>query len=220
MKGFRQQPQASRKERLHEMDVRLKNLEMAGRINQMMTQQLMQNLKPMHEDLTRVTGLIQELQYKVLAAQKVSGLDLDQMNAVTNEMRLADFNDASDREDLDGGFTVGDVVNEQSTVILTSTTDEKDRGIFRSRLKLSECGVPDLIKAFMGREVGAKAVVSLNGLDHTVELLAIRQPITPATGTNPGDAAASDQGSGADTSQTQAPAPAQVAPSAEAVGNA
>lgn len=176
MKGFRQQPQGSRKEKLHEFDVRLKNLEMSSRINQMMTQQLMQNLKPMHEDLTRVTGLIQELQYKVLAAQKVSGLDLDKMNVVANEMRLADFNEASDREDQDQRFTVGDVVTEQSTVVLTSTTEEKDRGIFRSRLKLSECGVPDLINGFMGREVGAKAILTLNGLEHTVELLAIRQP--------------------------------------------
>lgn len=210
MKGFRQQPQSSRKERLHELDVRLKNLEMASRISQMMTQQLMQNLKPMHEDLTRMTGLIQELQYKVLAAQKVANLDLDSLNAVANEMRLADFNEASDREDLEKGFTVGQTVDEQSTVVLTSTTEEKDRGIFRSRLKLSECGVPDLIKAFMGREVGAKAIVSLNGLDHEVELLAIRQPI----------AAAAPQGDAAGLSPNASGAASQEAPGAEAVGNA
>lgn len=177
MKGFKQQAQGSRKERLRELDVRLKNLEMAGRISQMMTQQLMQNLKPMHEDLTRMTALIQELQYKVLAHQKVSGADVEQMNTVANEMRLSDFNEASDREDKDKGFTVGDIVNEQSVVVLTSTTNEKDRGIFRSRLKLSECGVPDLIAAFMGRPVGAKALIQLNGLEHEVELLAVRQPL-------------------------------------------
>jgi hypothetical protein len=176
MKGFRSQPQSSRKEKMREVDVELKNLSMSVRISQMMTQQIMQNLKPMHEDLARVTGLIQELQYKVLAAQKVSGLDVEQLNAVANEMRLSDFNDASDKEDQTAGFTVGDVVNEQSTVVLTSTTEAKDRGIFRSRLKLAECGVPDLIKAFMGREVGAKAVLQLNEIEHVVELLAIRQP--------------------------------------------
>jgi len=183
MKGFKQQAQGSRKERLRELEIEVKNLAMSARISQMMTQQIMQNMKPMHEDLTRVTGLIQELQYKVLAAQKVAGLDIEQLNTAANEMRLADFNEVSDREDKEKGFTVGDVVNEQSIIVLTSKTEEKDRGIFRSRFKLSECGVPDLIKAFTGREVGAKALLPLNGIEHEVELLAIRQP--PSTPTEP-----------------------------------
>jgi hypothetical protein len=177
MKGFRQQPAGNRKEKLRSMETETKNTAMAIRINQMMTQQLMQNLKGMHEDIGRALNLISELQYKILAVQKVAGLDVEAMNAIANEQRLADFTEASDKEDLEKGFTPGEIVNEQSTVILTSTTDEgADKGIFRSRIKLSECGVPDLINAFMGREVGSKAIVTLNGLDHTVELLAIRQP--------------------------------------------
>lgn len=176
MKGFRQQPQNSRKERLRELEVEVKNLAMAGRISQMMTQQLMQNMKALHEDLGRSFGIITELQYKILAMQKASGLDVEKLNAIANEQRLTDFCEASDKEDAAKGFTSTAVVAENSTVILTSTTEQKDAGIFRSRLKLSECGVPDLIKAFMGREVGAKAIVSLNGVDHEIELLAIRQP--------------------------------------------
>lgn len=59
---------------------------------------------------------------------------------------------------------------------MTSKTEDPDKGIFRSRIKLADCGVPDLIKAFEGREVGARAIVQLNGVDHEVELLAIKQP--------------------------------------------
>ncbi len=176
MKGFRQQTQNSRKERLRELEVEVKNMAMASRISQMMTQQIMQNMKSLHDEMGRALGIISELQYKILAVQKVSGLDIEQMNTVANEQRLVDFNEASDKEDSERGFSTGDVVNEQSTVILTTKTEEKDRGIFRSRLKLSECGVPDLIAALMGREVGAKAIVKLNGLDHEVELLGVRQP--------------------------------------------
>lgn len=211
MKGFRQQTQGSRKERIREMDAELKNLSMASRISQMMTQQIMQNSKAMHEDLGRAMNIISELQYKILAIQKVSGLDLEKMNEVANQQRLVDFNEASDREDLERGFTVGDTVNEQSVVILTSTTEEKDRGIFRSRLKLAECGVPDLIKAFMGREVGAKAIVQLNGLDHEVELLAIRQPAV---------AQQANQAAGDGVSTGGSQAPTDQAPSAEVAGNA
>ena len=186
MKGFRQQPQGNRKEKLREMEVKFANLEMASRISQMMTQQIMTNMKAMHEDIGRAMGIISELQYKVLAAQKVSGLDIEKLNEVSNELRLADFCEASDKEDKEKGFTNGTTVDESSTVVLTSTTEEKDRGIFRSRIKLAECGVPDLIKAFVGREVGARAIVKLNGLDHEVELLAIRQPAPAAASTDTG----------------------------------
>lgn len=176
MKGFRQQPQGSRKERLKSMEAELQNSQMASRISQMLLQQLMQSSKAMSDDLGRALGLINELQYKLLAVQEVAGLDVSKLNDIANGLRLKDFEEASAKEDADLGFTVGTVVDDESTVILTSTTAETDRGIFRSRIKLSESGVPDLIAAFKGREVGAKAVVKLNGVEHTVELLGIRQP--------------------------------------------
>jgi hypothetical protein len=157
------------------MDAEVQNLAMASRITQMMTQQLMQNMKGMHDDISRALGIINELQYKILAIQKASGLDLNKLNDLANEQRLKDFNEASDKEDIAAKFTVGTVVDESSTVILTSET-LTGAGIFRSRIKLAECGVPDLIKAFMGREVGVKAIVKLNEVDHEVELLGIRQP--------------------------------------------
>lgn len=180
MKGFRQQAESSRKERLRSMETELKNSQMASRISQMMTQQIMQNMQNMQQDLGRALGLINEMQYKVLAVQKVANLDLTELNAIAAQLRLNDFNEASDREDAENGFTVGVEVNDSSTVILTSKTDNgPDGGIFRSRIELSKCGVPDLIKAFMGREAGAKAIVKLNGVDHEIELLGVRQP--PAT---------------------------------------
>jgi hypothetical protein len=176
MSGFRQQPQDSRKERLRNIEAELKNMAMAARVSQMMTQQMMQNMQNMSQDLGRALGLINELQYKLLAIQKVSGLDVSALGAVSDELRLKDFQEASDKEDAEQNFTVGTAVNQDSTVILTSTTENLDKGIFRSKIKLAECGVPDLIKGLMDREVGAKVIVQLNGAEHTVELLGIRQP--------------------------------------------
>lgn len=176
MDGFRQQPVGSRKEKLRSMEAELKNSQMAQRIAQMMTQQLMKSQQSMQEDLTRALGLINELQYKILAVQGAANLDPAKLTAVADELRLKDFNEASDKEDAEQGYAVGTTVDADSVVILTSTTDTLDKGIFRSKIKLADCGVPDLVKAFEGREVGAKAIVSLNGVDHTVELLGIRQP--------------------------------------------
>lgn len=194
MKGFRQQTESSRKERLRALEAELKNSQMANRISQMLLQQMMQNMQNMQQDLGKALGLINELQYKILAIQGVSNLDVKALSDAANELRLKDFNEASDREDVNNGFTVGDVVTEDSTVILTSTTDNEDQGIFRSRIKLSECGVKDLIDAFMGREVGAKAMVMLNGTYHTVELLGIRQPSKQEVATTEEPATTSAEG--------------------------
>ena len=217
MKGFRQQPQANRKDEIRAIKEELKQLAMASRINQMMTQQLMQNLRNMQEDLGRALGIVTELQYKLLAVQKVGNFSVEEMNEIANEQRLTDFCEASDREDREGNFTTGTVVDKDSTVILTSTTEEKDRGIFRSRIKLSTCGVPDLIQAFTGREVGARAIVKLNGLDHEVELLAIRQP--PPASETAGDesACADDESDSCDHAATQPPVEAGAG---QVVGNA
>lgn len=212
--GFRQVPQSNRKEKLANLDTRLANLEMASRISQMMTQQLMQNMRNMQEDLGRSLGIISELQYKILAVQEVSGLDLTQLNAIANSKRLKDFDEASDREDAKEGFSVGTVVDDKSFVIITSKTEGSDAGIFRSRIELSRCGVPDLIAAFKGREVGAKALVKLNGVEHEVELLAIRQP--PAVV----ETAEETSNDGADESADSAHDASPQTGSPELVGNA
>ena len=175
MKGFKQQPIPSRKEKLREIEAELQNTQMANRISQLMLKQLLQNSQTMQEDLGRALGLINELQYKVLAMQQCSNLDKDALNNAANTLRLSDFTEASTKENAEKGYTPGTVVDEDSVVVLTSTTDKPDHGIFRSKLKLVESGVPDLIKGLTGREVGAKVIITLNGMEHTVELLEIWQ---------------------------------------------
>lgn len=176
MKGFKQQPEPSRKERLRGLETELKNTQMALRISQMMTQKMLENQQSVQQDMGNALRLINELQYKFLAVQKVAQLDVHQLTLATDELRLKDFNEASDKEDAREGFTASDVVEEDSTVILTTTTENLENSIFRSRIKLADCGVPDLIKALMDQKVGIKVDVQLNGVMHTVELLAIRKP--------------------------------------------
>jgi|GEM_PF-3923191 len=176
MNGFRQQPQGSKKEKLRALETELQNATMANRISQLMIKQMLQNSQAMQEDLSKALNLITDLQYRTLALQKVTNVDMTQLASVADELRLKDFNEASAKENAEKNYAVGTTVNDESVVVITSTTDVADQGIFRSKLKLADCGVPDLIKAFNGREVGAKAVVKLNGIDHTVELLEVLQP--------------------------------------------
>ena len=175
LRGVKQEPKLNKTEMLITMDKELKNMQMAGRVTQMMTQQLMQQLQNMSKDMGKAFGTINEMQYKILAMQSVGGFDMAAMAAKAEELRLNDFIEASDAEDKSGNFTIGEKVQDDSTVIITSTTSE-DAGIFRSRIKLAECGVIPLIKGLSGQPVGTKVACTLNGAEHVVELLAIRNP--------------------------------------------
>lgn len=179
MKGFRVPPQASKKDQLNELKTELANLQMAGRVSQMMTQQLMQSVKAMSDDLGSALNQLYELQYKYNALVKLQNLSAEELNKIGNEQRLADFNEASAKADVKDGLQTTETVEANSTVTITSEAKDEsgnDRGIFRSRLLLSECGVPDLISGLAGKKVGEKVAVKLNGVDHVVELLAIRTP--------------------------------------------
>jgi hypothetical protein len=175
MRGVRQDPKPTKTEQLIALDKELKNLQMAGRVSQMMIQQLMQSVQNLSKDVAKSFGVISEMQYKILAMQSVGNFDMAAMAAKAEELRLNDFIEASDAEDKAGNFTIGDVVQEDSTVIITSTTNE-NTGIFRSRIKLADCGVPALIRDLAGKPIGTKVTCQLNGEDHVVELLGVRNP--------------------------------------------
>lgn len=179
MKGFRVPPKKSKKDRSEAVDAELKNMQMAARISQMMTQQLMQSVKTMSDDLGAALNQLSILQYNQTALQKYLKIDAKELNDIANQQRLIDFDDGAAKQDVKDQMTNASEVGTDSTVTLTSTAVDdagNDCGIFRSRLKLSECGVPDLITALQGKTVGTKVEVKLNGLDHSVELLAIRNP--------------------------------------------
>jgi hypothetical protein len=177
MKGFRVPPQGSNKDKFGALDTELKNLQMAGRVSQMMVQQLMQNLKSMGDDLGSALNQLYELQYKYTALQKYLNCDVTTLDKIANDQRLVDFNEAAIKADQRDNLTSSDEATADSTVTFTSVAKDdagNDKGIFRSRIKLSESGVPDLISGLTGKKVGDKVQVKLNGLDHEIELLAIK----------------------------------------------
>jgi hypothetical protein len=172
--GFRQQPASSKKEVIRNMQTEMKNMQMAMRINQMMTQQIIQQFQNIGSDIDNVMRVSNDLQYRTLAMLELLGVDTDKLEEVADKLKLKDYNAASDKEDAAKGYTVGDVVGENSVVIITSEA-EGNAGIFRSKFKLSESGVPAMQQALLGKKVGDKVKVNLNNLDHEVELLAIRE---------------------------------------------
>jgi hypothetical protein len=173
-----QSPALSAKDKFRDVYAKVQNVEMAGRISQMMAQRLLENGQKMDQDIGKLFQIVTELQYKFLALQQLSNVDLKTVNDKVADLRLKDFNEASDAEDKKEELLVSEMVQEDSTVILTSIIPGSENdGIFRSRIKLADSGVPALIEGLMGQTVGHKVLVTLNNQEHEIELLGIRNPV-------------------------------------------
>lgn len=183
MKGFRVPAQKSKNERMTQIETELQNMQTAARISQMLVQQMMKSVKAMSDDLGNALNQLMEMQYKYSAVVKHLNLPTDKLDEIANAQRLVDFDNGSLKQDEKDNLVVADTVTDDSTVTLTSVATDaegNDHGIFRSRIKLSDSGVPALIQELAGKKVGDKVKVKLNDLEHEVELLAIRNPAPEA----------------------------------------
>jgi len=183
MKGFKLHEQPSKKTQIKQLETELKNSQVANRMSQLMIQQLVNSVKSIGDDLNTAVSRLYELQYKYDALRQYLNADVNNLNDIANQLRLKDFQEAAERADLQEELQTVETATEDSTVVLTSTAKDEnnvDKGIFRSRVKLSESGSPDLISKLLGKKVGDKVLVKLNNLDHTVELLSVKNGPTKA----------------------------------------
>jgi len=122
MKGMRQQKQSSTKNKMQGLAKEIENLNMATRIIQLSMQQLLNNYKNIDKDVGSAMGLLNDLQYRTLAMLELGNFDKNKLDEKADELKLKDYDEASDKEDLTKGYINGDVVTEDSVVIITSTT--------------------------------------------------------------------------------------------------
>lgn len=181
MKGFRQPPQGTKNDVLRNLQVEVQNNQMAVRMTQMMVKRMLEDSQNMGRDIGAALAQLTELQYQFTALMKTLKVDPAVVAGTANAQRLIDFNETAAKADQEENLTDADTVGDDSTVVLTSTTDDgPDSGIFRSRIKLSECGSPALMKGLSGQPVGTKLDVELGGKLHHVELLAVKNPVPEA----------------------------------------
>jgi sporulation protein YlmC with PRC-barrel domain len=177
--GFREK---SKGERFEALEQQVEQLAQAVRISQMLIQQFMQSNRSMQSDLGRTVGVMNDLQYRLLAYQEVSGVDIEALKAKADELRLKDYNEASDKEDAEKGLIPADTVESVNDyVVISSTTpgEAQDKGIFRSKFRISESGIAELMTGLIGKKVGETLEVKLADLNHVVEVLAIRKDPAP-----------------------------------------
>lgn len=176
-KGFRQEKEKGSKQQLKELSTAVNNLQMGLKIAQMVSQQQMQNVGRLDADMQRVYGVTQNLDYRTRAVLELLDVDSEKLNEVADRLRLEDFNKQSAEEDEKLGFISDDegVVTENSIVILTSTTNEEnDAGIFRTKFHINDSPLPTIKEKLLGLKVNETFEDKVNGVDHTFTLLGIR----------------------------------------------
>lgn len=179
--GFRQQKGKSKKDQVKELAIMVQNLQMATKVMQIGMQQLGESFGRIDQDISKSMGVLNDLQYRTLAMIDSGKFDKEELDKVAVVLKLADYTEASDKEDIDKGYTIADIIEDESVVILTSTCEEDStKAIFRTKFKLDESGNPEAEEKLVGLKVGDKVGLKLGGIDHEVEVIGIRTvPVEP-----------------------------------------
>lgn len=177
-KGFRNAAKPTKVEELTQTVDALSALVKSTAQSLQMTQQFFssfaQKVSRLEQDLAMALGALNDLQYRSAAIIKVNGLE-NTIDAISDELKLADYNLQAAEADLKEGLVEGTVVGAESTVVVTSVADDPKKSIFRSRFKLSETGNPAMSDKFLGLKVGDTVSMPVSGMNHTFTVLAIRE---------------------------------------------
>lgn len=179
MKGMRQEKSLSTKDRIKELEVALKNTQMALQVSQMMMKHITDQFQVIQTDLGSTMGMVNDFQYRTLAMIDLSNFSKDELDAKAEGLKLNDFTAASEKEDVEKGYINDDagVIEENSIVLITSSTPNltEDRGIFRSKFPMSECFTPDLREKLLGAKVGDVVEGNVQGTNHRITILGLRK---------------------------------------------
>lgn len=179
MKGMKKNKAPSTKDRIRELEIALQNSQMAMQMSQGMIKHLVDQFQVFQKDLGSTMGMLNDFQYRNLALIELTNINLDDLDAKAEEFKLADFNKASDQEDIDKNYLNDDqgVITEDSIVILSSNTPdlEEDKGIFRSKFPMAECLTPDLREKLLGAKVGDVIESDIYGVNHKINILGLRK---------------------------------------------
>jgi hypothetical protein len=184
MKPMAPKQKPSKKETVKHLIKHVENLSMAVRVLQMTVRQAVQNFEKMDQDIGNTMGLLSDIQYRTRAMLEVGGFDKAAVDKAADKMKIEEFDKASIKDDEEKGYKVADdkQVAETDVVIMTSTTKtEDDKGIFRSKISMAQLQDPVIKEKLLGTKVGDKVLAKINGIEHEIEILGIREvPPPPA----------------------------------------
>jgi hypothetical protein len=168
----------STKDRIRKLETELENVSKALQLANMMIKHLTNKDQAIEADINSCMGMLNDFQYRTLSMIELSDVTKEQLEEKAKELKLADFYDASKKEDEEKGYIQDDggKVNENSVVILTSEVEENpEAGILRSKFHMEKCLTPNIREALMDKKIGDKVEIELNGDTHVIEILELKK---------------------------------------------
>lgn len=163
-------------ERIAALEKNAETLSMGVRVSQMLVKQVMERMQQTQEMLHVKSSALNDLQYRLLALQEVTGVDLALVQAEADRIKLKEWDRASKEDSEARGLVKTDFVkNKESIVVFTSTTPytSEDQGVFRSKVRVIELGSLPAMEAFEGKRSGDVFDVTLADQTHRVTLLEV-----------------------------------------------
>ena len=173
----KQVPAPSRGKRFEELEKTVKSLQASLRMMQLMQQQMANAIVPMQQDMSDAAVKMQTIHYTLIAMQDLLSMDTDALNKQYSVRRLADYEEMSQKDDNENGYTPKDQVeSDEDIVILSSVTPDHtpDKGVFRSKMQVKELG-PDLVPCVINTKVGDTFEYVMKDVKHIFTIEAIRQ---------------------------------------------
>lgn len=154
-----------------ELAQKVEQLETVTRISQMLIQQVGNSVTQIANDVRELANRQRDIQYRLLALQELGGHSTEKVNEISESKQVSDFNEASEKENLELGYEKVSELADDGVVVLTTECEKPERSILRSKLVLSELSLPDLREQLLGKKVGDTFETELQGNKHKVTVL-------------------------------------------------
>lgn len=164
----------SKGERFEDVEMKMGKMESNVRLLQMLLQQIGNSISPMANDIQELANRQRDIQYRLLAIQTMDGKTLEEINKVSEQLQIKDFTEASEKDNIEKGYEkTTEPAGEDSVVTITTTTpsEPENKGFLRSKILVSEIGLPDFKEAILGKNIGDVFECQVNGLQHRIVVL-------------------------------------------------
>jgi hypothetical protein len=163
-------------DRVEALEKTLENFAMVQQVTNAVIKRLLSDSERYDKELTTSLNMLNEIQYRTLAMIDVAGLSNDKLNESAEALRVKDFEDMSKKDDEDNSLIDSDVVTDESVVTITSTAVDASKSIFRSKFFVEGIKGNELHEKVMGAKLGDEIKVNIDGVEHTVKILAVKKP--------------------------------------------
>lgn len=161
----------------------VQGLQTTNKVMQSLSKQTMTNLMNLSDEMKDLNRALSDAQYFIHVLKKHASITDETLNSEAALLQIKDFNEAIAKEDEAEGLVPAEFVDEDSVVVITSSTPglTPDKGFLRSRLDLQQVSIKDFRDNILGKKTNDSFSCEINGTQHQVTLLSVKKKPNEAT---------------------------------------